>query len=443
LCGFPPNSETVTLRIPNGMWRPDTVITDYEGTEMFVLLDQLQHMRSYEAIFGDLDGRRLVCIKRHLIPAFWKDGYYFCTYQPNYKNQRPLAERDVDNKKVYPFSYLQVNPMKGRFYYRVFDNQEGLSPPKMRAENPWLGYMVVCCTPIVRSGKWTASFLRKNQSIPTIHVDQWRNCVDIGPGNDVLAALCMAYVFDRYQCQPLITVVGAGKEQYLQEDDRSIESNEDDKDSKKASDREVRFDNMPSNDDEESGIMSQNGKARTNADPNDVDDEYDDKDYGDGQGQGQLFSDFDEFINSRASENNANDTNLLSIMDVTPSNESVAAETSDKREDEFSVDDSLYTDADTSKASRSNFERTNPNSDIVSSQNSTHYFLDDESSSRSNQSSSFQQPTVFTENDEDDWLTAGGNTNDASTFVSSASSYNTNRSNDHDYEDDDSQPRIV
>ena len=196
---------------------------------MFVLLDQVQQMRSYEAIFGDLDGRRLVCIKRHLITAIWRDGYYFCTYKPNYKNQRPLLERDVDNKKVYPFSYLQVSPMKGRFYYRMFDNQEGLSPPKMKSENPWLGFMVVCCTPIVRTGKWTASFRRKNQTMPTIHVDQWRNCVDIGPGNDVLAALCMAYVFDRYQCQPLITVVGGEKEQYLlQPDDHSIESEEGD-----------------------------------------------------------------------------------------------------------------------------------------------------------------------------------------------------------------------
>ena len=150
------------------------MITDYEGTEMFVLLDQTQEMRSYEAVFGDLEGRRLVCIKRHLIKAFWRDGYYLCTYKPNYQGQRPLAERDVDNKKVFPFSYLQVNPMKGRFFYRYFDNQEGLGPPRMRAMNPWLGFMIVCCTPMVRCGKWTASFKRRNQSVPTIHVDQVR-----------------------------------------------------------------------------------------------------------------------------------------------------------------------------------------------------------------------------------------------------------------------------
>jgi hypothetical protein len=104
---------------------------------------------------------------------------------------------------------------------------------------------VVCCTPMVRTGKWTASFQRKNQNIPTIYVDQWRNCVDIGPGNDVLAALCMAYVFDRYQCQPLITVVGGEKEQYLlQPDDHSIES-EDDKDIEEQQQR------VPEGDDDE------------------------------------------------------------------------------------------------------------------------------------------------------------------------------------------------
>lgn len=242
LCGFPPTTDTVTLRIPNGSWRPDTVITDYEGTEMFVLLDQTQEMRSYEAVFGDLDGRRLVCIKRHLMQAFWRDGYYLCTYKPNYKNQRPLAERDVDNKKVYPFSYLQVNPIKGRFFYRYFDNQEGLGPPRMRAMNPWLGYMIVCCTPMVRCGKWTASFKRRSQHVPTIHVDQWRNCVDVGPGNDLLAALCIAYVFDRYQCQPLVTVLGNDVHE-LEGDDESIASGEQDE----TDENGVQLSNVPGN----------------------------------------------------------------------------------------------------------------------------------------------------------------------------------------------------
>lgn len=208
---------------------------------MFVLLDQTQEMRSYEAVFGDLDGRRLVCIKRHLIKAFWKDGYYFCTYKPNYEGQKPMAERDIENKRVYPFSYLQVNPMKGRFFYRCFDNQEGLGPPKLRADNPWLGFMVVCCTPMVRTGKWTAAFRRKSAATPTIYVDQWRNCVDVGPGNDLLAALCMAYVFDRYQCQPLITVFGLEGDDDLEADDKSIDSQED----LEQQQGTVQLDNMP------------------------------------------------------------------------------------------------------------------------------------------------------------------------------------------------------
>jgi hypothetical protein len=291
------------------LWRPDTVITDYEGTEMFVLLDQVQQMRSYEAIFGDLDGRRLVCIKRHLITAFWRDGYYFCTYKPNYKNQRPLIERDVDNKKVYPFSYLQVSPMKGRFYYRMFDNQEGLSPPKMKSENPWLGFMVVCCTPIVRAGKWTASFRRKNQNMPTIHVDQWRNCVDIGPGNDVLAALCMAYVFDRYQCQPLITVVGGEKEQYLQPDDHSIESDEGDE-GKTDIEEQMFFENAPDGKRQSTDISS-NGYQQPYV--HDDNNEYDD----DAEEQNGHF---DEFVNSSheqertvyTSDDNKNDDDFQS-----------------------------------------------------------------------------------------------------------------------------------
>ena len=241
LCGFPPTADTVTLRIPNGAWRPDTVITDYDGNEMFVLLDQTNEMRSYEAVFGDLDGRRLVCIKRHLTPQFWKDGYYFCTYQPNYVNQAALTDRDADNKRVYPFSYVQITAMKGRFFYRLFNDDQTTGPPRMMAENPWLGFMSVCCTPSVRLGKWTAKFQKSLSRKTALTIDQWRNVVDVGPGNDLLAALCLAYIFDRYQCQPLITVFGRDPaEEYEQQDDSSIESdkinNDDNEDENGAND---------------------------------------------------------------------------------------------------------------------------------------------------------------------------------------------------------------
>jgi hypothetical protein len=230
LCGFPPTAEPITLRLPFKQWRPDTVITDSDGNEMFVLLDQTQEMRSYEAIFGDLDGRRLCCVKRHLQAQFWKDGYYFCTYEPNYHGQRALSDRDIDNKRVYPYSYLQINPMKGRFYYRLFDNQEGLGPPKLKAEHPWMGYMVVAATPSVRTGRWAIKFKRVTNNVAAITVDQWKNRASVGPGVDLLAALCIAYVFDRFQCQPLITVIGRDPEDELEpiDDEHTIDSREQD-----------------------------------------------------------------------------------------------------------------------------------------------------------------------------------------------------------------------
>jgi hypothetical protein len=241
LCGFPPTRDKVTLRIPNGAWRPDTVITDKDGNEIYVLLDQTNEMRSYEAIFGDLEGRRLCCIKRHIRKAFWKDGFYFCTYKPNYVGQIPLKDRDVDNKKVFPFSYLEIIPMKGRFFYRLFDNKDNLDPPRMVAENPWLGFMNVCCTPMIRCGKWTANFDkthgRRQRHQPTLFVDQWQNTATVGPNQDLLAGLCVAYVFDRVQCQPMITGFGLEDEDDAADetkgqqanirDDASIESSPD------------------------------------------------------------------------------------------------------------------------------------------------------------------------------------------------------------------------
>jgi hypothetical protein len=218
------------LRVPNGLWRPDTVITDWDGNEIFVLLDQTNSMGSYEAVFGDLDGRRLACVKRHLLKAFWKDGYYFCTYKPNYPGQKHLEERDVDNKKLYPFSYLQCIPMKGRFFYRVFDRYGTLDPPRLRAQNPWIGFMNVCCTPFIRFGRWTVDFKTSRtghrRRKPLVRVDQWKNTVTIAPGQDLLAALCIAYVFDRLQNQPMVTVFGKDDDD-LAPDDASFASSDD------------------------------------------------------------------------------------------------------------------------------------------------------------------------------------------------------------------------
>jgi hypothetical protein len=209
--------------IPNAAWRPDTVITDVDGNERYVLLDQENKMRSYQAVFGDLEGRRLVCVKRHLTRAFWRDGFYFCTYRPNYPNQRPLKDRDLDNKKIYPFSYLQLEPMKGRFYYKYFDDDQQLGPTRLFAENPWLGFMMVCCSPLLRCSRFSTRF-KKSSRQTHIHVDQWRNIVSVKAGSDLLAALCLAYVFDRCQAQPMVTVIGRDEDDEYEDSDESLES---------------------------------------------------------------------------------------------------------------------------------------------------------------------------------------------------------------------------
>jgi hypothetical protein len=212
----------VTLLIPNGAWRPDTVITDSNGNEYFVVLDVENKMRSYEAIFGDLEGNRLICVKRHLKKAFWKDGFYFCTYRPNYKGQRALRERDRDNKRVYPHSYVRLDPLKGRFYYAFFDDQQDLGRTRLYAENQWLGMMMVCCTPLMRWGRFTGRFKKKDNSTQ-IFVDQWRNSVRVLPGQDVLASLCLAYIFDKCQSQPMVAVMGRESDDEYESDDGSVD----------------------------------------------------------------------------------------------------------------------------------------------------------------------------------------------------------------------------
>jgi len=216
------------LLIPNGAWRADTVITDTAGREYFVLLEMDVSMRTYEAVFADLDGRPLVCIKRHVTREPWKDGYYFCTYRPNYRKQKSLSDRDVEDRKVYPHSYLEISPMKGRFHYQFLDDQRQMGRVRLSAHNPWMGFMMGCCTCVMRCGRFTASFKKKNKKTQ-IAVDQWRNTVKVAPNNDLLAALCIAYVFDKCQNQPMVTMIGGEEDNYsvpltekpVEEDDSS------------------------------------------------------------------------------------------------------------------------------------------------------------------------------------------------------------------------------
>lgn len=232
LCGFPTNDSPVSLLVPNKEWRADTVMCDNEGTEWFVLMECDTSMRSYEAIFGDMHGHKLVCVRRKMMKKVWADGFYICTYKPNFPNQPPLYERDCNNKKIYPFSYLDVNQQKGKFAYKFYEYEEGEMKleerPKLIAQNGWLGFMTIWCTPMTRLGKWTTEFRRPNTRETKILIDQWKNLVEVQPGQDVLAGLCMAYIFDVCQRQPFVTLMGKQDPEYDVPDDASLGSDEED-----------------------------------------------------------------------------------------------------------------------------------------------------------------------------------------------------------------------
>jgi len=230
LCGFPPLQNDITLRVPNGKWRPDTVITDTDGNEVFVLMEADKSMRGYEAIFGDLEGRKLCCVRRKLFRAPNRDGYYFCTYRPSIRGQPALMEKDVNNKSIYPFAFVEVAPVKGRYWYSLYaiDKEKDemiVEKPRLVSDNPWLGFMMICCTPFTRCGKWAIRFRKPGTRKTIVKVDQWKNMVHCHAGQDLLASLCLAYVFDKSQCQPMITVLGEMDPEYDFDDDASLDSN--------------------------------------------------------------------------------------------------------------------------------------------------------------------------------------------------------------------------
>lgn len=232
LCGFPTTEGTVKLLVPNKMWRSDTVICDVDGQEWFVLMECETSMRSYEAIFGDMYGHKLICVRRKMMKQVWNDGFYICTYRPNFPNQPPLYERDCNNRKVYPFSYMEVNQQKGKFAYFFYEYVDGEMKleerPKLVACNGWLGFMTIWCTPMVRLGKWTTQFRRPNSRETKVDIDQWKNEVIVEQGQDVLAGLAMAYIFDVCQRQPFVTVMGKQDPEYDDApDDLSLGSDDD------------------------------------------------------------------------------------------------------------------------------------------------------------------------------------------------------------------------
>jgi hypothetical protein len=135
-------------------------------------------------------------------------------------------------EKVYPFSYVDHNPQKGKFQYKFYTFEDGEMKleerPKLIAQNGWIGFMTIWCTPMTRCGKWTVQYRRPNQRETKIDINQWKNLVEVQPGQDVLAGLCMAYIFDVCQRQPFVTLMGKQDPEY----DEAEAPEEDDFDSR-------------------------------------------------------------------------------------------------------------------------------------------------------------------------------------------------------------------
>lgn len=224
MASLPPTKEIIGLKVPYGAWEPDTLITDTFGNPIFSVLDvQHQAMGAYEAIFGDENGHKLCYVKRRLITKTWLDGWDFCTYSPNFPGQPKYKERDMYGKSVYPFSFLSIRPMKCRYAYSIHNENMEKMDTHLEAMHGWLGSMTVCCTPMVRFGKWQLDFHRPGAGDPEINIDQSKNLLEVERGNDLLAALCIAYAFDKALCQPMVTIVGYAEKEHVDDDDDSLE----------------------------------------------------------------------------------------------------------------------------------------------------------------------------------------------------------------------------
>lgn len=224
MASLPPTKELIGLKIPYGAWEPDTLITDTFGNPIFSVLDVQHHaMGAYEAIFGDENGHKLCYVKRRLITKTWLDGWDFCTYSPNFPGQPKYKERDMYGKSVYPFSFLSIRPMKCRYAYSIHNEDMAKMDTHLEAMHGWLGSMTVCCTPMVRFGKWQLDFHRPGAGDPEINIDQSKNILEVERGNDLLAALCIAYAFDNALCQPMVTIVGYAEKEHVDDDDDSLE----------------------------------------------------------------------------------------------------------------------------------------------------------------------------------------------------------------------------
>eukprot|EP00980_Cylindrotheca_fusiformis_P017651 scaffold5529_cov117-Cylindrotheca_fusiformis.AAC.28 len=232
MAGLPPTKELIGLKVPYGAWEPDTLITDTFGNPMFSVLDVQHHaMGSYEAIFGDENGHKLCYVKRRLITKYWKDGWDFCTYRPNFPGQPKYKERDMYGSKcrllflLTPpfladfFTATLVRPTKCRYEYSIHEEDLENMECHLEAMHGWLGSMTICCTPMVRFGKWQMEFHRPGAGDPELNLDQSKNLLEVERGNDLLAALCIAYAFDKALCQPLVTIIGYQEKEHMDDDD--------------------------------------------------------------------------------------------------------------------------------------------------------------------------------------------------------------------------------
>ena len=116
-----------------------------------------------------------------------------------------------------------VRPLKCRYAYSVHEEDMESMDTFLEAMHGWLGSMTVCCTPMVRLGKWQIDFHRPGASDPEINIDQSKNLLEVERGNDLLAALCIAYAFDKALCQPLVTIVGYQEKEHMDDDDDSLD----------------------------------------------------------------------------------------------------------------------------------------------------------------------------------------------------------------------------
>jgi hypothetical protein len=120
---------------------------------------------------------------------------------------------------VYPFSFLQVKPTKCRYEYSIHEEDLENMDCHLEAMHGWLGTMTICCTPMVRFGKWQMDFHRPGAGDPELNLDQSKNLLEVERGNDLLAALCIAYAFDKALCQPLVTIIGYQEKEHMDDDD--------------------------------------------------------------------------------------------------------------------------------------------------------------------------------------------------------------------------------